>query len=183
MTSTTQKLNSTHLGAAAHVSPQSLDADALRKRYKDLVRQLPTGTAVDRLVEVYFRELNWHYYPLNHGDFLRQLADWRSAPLQVFSTSGPAALPQEMRAFPGLLFMVLANALLVVPDEPGSPFEALKYTGVMTLQELAEDYCESGEEVVALLGRGGRLGHRIADEASGGHVLQVVSPDRGCGMS
>lgn len=155
MAATTQKLNSTHLGAAAQLSPQQhLDVDALRRRYKDLVRQLPTGPVVDHLVEVYFRDINWQYYQLDHCDFLRQLREWRRAPLYVFSTAGPAALPHEMRAFPALLFMVLANALIVVPDEAGGPFEALKYTAAMTLQELAEDYCESGEAVLALLGRG-----------------------------
>lgn len=155
MAATAQKLNNTHLGAAAQVSPQQpLDAEALRKRYKDLVRQLPTGPLVDHLVEVYFRDINWQYYTLDHGDFLRRLSEWRRAPLHVFSTAGPAALPHEMRAFPALLFMVFANALVAVADEAGGPFDALKYTGAMTLQDLAGDYCESAEAVLALLGRG-----------------------------
>lgn len=155
MAATTQKLNSTHLAAAAQFSPQQpTDVDSLRRRYKDLVRQLPTGPVVDHLVEVYFRDINWQYYQLDQADFLRRLCEWRHAPLHVFSTAGPAALPHEMRAFPALLFMVLANALIAVPDEVGGPSEALKYTTAMTLQDLGEDYCESGEAVLALLGRG-----------------------------
>lgn len=149
MAAATLKLHGTHLAAAGPPG-----ADALRGRYKDLVRQLPTGPLVDHLVEVYFRDINWQYYPLEHGDFLLRLAEWRRAPLAVFASAGPGALPPETRAFPALLFQVLANALLGVPDDAGGPFAALKYTGDMTLQDLAGDYCESGEAVLALLGRG-----------------------------
>lgn len=148
LAATTQKLHGTHLGAAVP------DADAVRGRYKDLVRQLPTGPLVDHLVEVYFRDINWQYYPLEHADFLLRLAEWRRAPLAVFASAGPGALPPEMRAFPALLFQVLANALLAVPDDAGGPFAALKYTADMTLQDLGGDYCDSGEAVLALLGRG-----------------------------
>ena len=150
LAATTQKLNSTHLSASP---PQALDPEVQRRRYKDLVRQLPTGPLVDHLVEVYFRDINWQYYPLEHSEFLWQLAEWRRTPLHVFSSGGPSALPSEMRAFPALLFQVLANALLVVPDGIGGPFETLKYTGAMALQDLAEDYCESGEALLGLLGR------------------------------
>lgn len=152
--SAAQKLNSTHL--AAHPPPPPSDAvTRLRTRYKDLARQLPTGPLVDRLVDVYFRDVNWQYYPLDHADFRAQLVGWRRAPLHVFASAGPGALPVEERAFPALLFLVLANALLCVGDEPGGAFEALKYTGAMGLRDLAADYCESGEAVLGLLGRGG----------------------------
>lgn len=106
-------------------------------------------------MDVYFRDVNWQYYPLDHADFQSQLAAWRRAPLHVFASAGPGALPPDERAFPALLFLVLANALLCVGDEAGGAFEALKYTGAMGLRDLAADYCESGEAVLGLLGRGG----------------------------
>ncbi|SPO05691.1 uncharacterized protein DNG_08378 [Cephalotrichum gorgonifer] len=158
----TQTLSGTHLGPGGTSYPPTLPhpvdlppppaADArLRERYKDLVRQLPTRAYVDQLVDVYFREINWQYYTIDQSDFLAHLSEWRRVPLAVFSATGPAGLPPALRAFPALLFQVLANALLCVPDEPDGPFEPIKYTGAMTLHDLALDYSDSGDAVLALL--------------------------------
>jgi len=125
-----------------------------RERYKSIIRQLPARTYIDKLVPIYFREFNWQYYGLDEDVFMRQLDEWNNLPLSVFNTQGPQALSPDLRAFPALLFQVIATALLLLP--PGgseTTFEALKYAGGMTFEDLAMDYSESGMSVLSLLGK------------------------------
>lgn len=125
----------------------------MRERYKSLIRQLPARTYVDKLVDIYFVDVNWHYYGLDRDVFDRQLAEWHNLPFNVLTNGGPQALPPDLRAFPALLFQVLATSLLVLPSESCSTFESLKYTGNMTFEELAADYSESGVAILSLLGK------------------------------
>jgi len=125
----------------------------LRERYKSTIRQLPAKTFIDRLVDIYFREFNWQYAVLDRALFLRQASEWNKVPFHVFQTTGPQELTPELRAFPALLFQVMATALLVVPEHPGSDFGALKYAASMTFDDLALDYSESGAEISSILGK------------------------------
>lgn len=151
-------------GGAPSLSALSVDGQAeaaavasnnagVRERYKSLVRQLPPRVFVERLVDIFFRDFNWQYYTVDEDVFRDQLARWNAVPFSVLSASGPMALSPDMRAFPALLFQVVATALLVLPDdEPDETFDTLKY-GDMTFEDLALDYSESGMAVLSLLGK------------------------------
>jgi hypothetical protein len=125
----------------------------VRERYKSIIRQLPAKVFIDRLVDVYFKEFNWQYPVLDRELFMRQASEWNKVPFHVFQTTGPQELAPELRAFPALLFQVMATALLVIPDHPGGDFEALKYAASMTFDDLALDYSESGAEISLILGK------------------------------
>lgn len=125
----------------------------MRERYKSLIRQLPARMYIDRLVDLYFLHVNWNYYSLDRDVFNRQLAEWHNLPFSVLTNGGPQALPTNLRAFPALLFQVLATALLVLPSGPDSTFDSLKYAGNMTFEDLAVDYSESGVAILSLLGK------------------------------
>ncbi|KAK3386907.1 fungal-specific transcription factor domain-containing protein [Podospora didyma] len=134
-----------------------------RERYKSLIRQLPARTFIDKLADIYFTGFNWQYFALDRDLFDKQLADWYKLPFSLLTTGGPQALPADLRVFPGLLFQVLATALLLVPSGSGSDsssedaadstFDSLKYAGNMTLEDLALDYSESGVAILSLLGK------------------------------
>lgn len=141
------------LASLAAVAPQGEDHFGVRERYKSLIRQLPARIFIDRLVDIYFREFNWQYYPLDHDLFLGQLAEWNRLPFNVLSTTGPQGLNPDLRVFPAVLFQVLAIALLILPEGEEESFEPLKYAGNMTFEDLAVDYSESGMEVLGLLGK------------------------------
>ena len=129
------------------------DQFGMRERYKALIRQLPAKVYIDKLVDVYFSEYNWQYYPLDHDLFLQQLGEWNRLPFNTFTSAGPQALPLELRAFPALLFQMMACALLMLPEEEEGTFEPLKYAGNMTFEDLAVDYSESGLSILLLLGK------------------------------
>jgi hypothetical protein len=131
-----------------------------RERYKSLIRQLPARTYVEKLVELYFVHFNWQYYGIDEDVFRRQLQEWNNLPFSLLTNGGPHALPPDLRAFPALLFQILATALLVLPsgsetsDSNSDPtFDSLKYAGNMTFEDLALDYSESGVAITSLLGK------------------------------
>ncbi len=133
---------------------QQNDHFGTRERYKSLIRQLPAKSYIDSLVEIYFDEFNCAYYSLDRDVFMRQLAEWNDLPFSVLNTQGPQALSPDLRAFPALLFQVVATALLVLPTHGSEPtFDSLKYAGGMTFEDLAMDYSESGMSILSLLGK------------------------------
>lgn len=79
--------------------------------------------------------------------------EWYSLPFSVLNTAGPQALAPDLRAFPALLFQVIATALLILPAGPDPTFDSLKYSSSMTLEDLATDYSESSMALLALLGK------------------------------
>lgn len=85
--------------------------------------------------------------------FERQMAEWYSLPFHVLNTEGPQALPPDLRAFPALVFQVIATALLNLQPGPDLTFDSLKYAGSMTFEDLAIDYSESGVAIISLLGK------------------------------
>lgn len=136
---------------AAQLCSPHADPAAAGEKYKALIRQLPSRPLLVTLKDLYFRHFNWYYYFLEEAIFDEQLEQWNNLP---FSALGdPMNLPDELRAFPALLFQVIATALLVLPDEPGldlKKFEALKYSSSMTWDNLASDYSENGMAVLRL---------------------------------
>lgn len=125
----------------------------MRDRYKSLIRQLPARTYIEELVGAYFHDINWMYYGLDRDVFDKQLGDWFALPFNLLTNGGPQALSPDMRAFPALLFQVLATALLMLPGGADERFDPLKYAGNMTFEDLAMDYSESGVAICSLLGK------------------------------
>ncbi|PMB67347.1 putative transcriptional regulatory protein C1F7.11c [Beauveria bassiana] len=136
-----------------HTAAAESELAPIREKYKGLVRQLPAKTYVDRLVGMYFKDLHHQYNFLDQSIFYEQLDKWNRLPFALLST--PERLPLRMRFFPALLFQILATALLLLPP-PGTPdpvFDALKYAGGMTFENLATDYSDSGAAIVNLFGK------------------------------
>jgi hypothetical protein len=128
------------------------DFNGLRERYKGLIKQLPAKDYVDRLVVTFFREVNWHYTPLDEDIFMDQLQEWNNL---TFSTlnQGPHALPADMRFFPAMLFQVVALALQFQPPAYDPLLDNLKYRTDMSLDDLSIDYSDSGLNILSLLGK------------------------------
>ncbi|KAF5006106.1 hypothetical protein FDECE_7478 [Fusarium decemcellulare] len=135
-------------------SLSSSDEDlSLREKYKGLVRQLPAKVYIDRLVEMFMRGFNWQYYAVDPDIFYSHLDEWNSLPFSTLSSVGPRGLRPELRAFPAVLFQIIATALLLLPERPDPVFDALKYAGSMRFEDLAVDYSESGQAILDLLGK------------------------------
>ncbi|KAI1341852.1 hypothetical protein F5Y15DRAFT_375468 [Xylariaceae sp. FL0016] len=129
------------------------DSFGVRERYKTLIRQLPAKTFIDKLAEIYFHDVNWQYFGVDEP-LLRELMDqWYALPFHVLASAGPQALDPMLRAFPALLFQILACALLYLPEGSEETFESLKYTSNMTFDDLAFEYSESGIALMSLLGK------------------------------
>ncbi|KAF4975061.1 hypothetical protein FZEAL_8107 [Fusarium zealandicum] len=126
---------------------------ALREKFKGLIRQLPAKVYIDKLVGMYMQSFNWQYYCIDPDVFYSQLDEWNSLPFSTLSSIGPRGLCPEMRAFPALVFQVIATALLILPERPDPTFDTLKYAGSMRFEDLAVDYSESGQAIVDLLGK------------------------------
>lgn len=128
---------------------------AVREKYKGLIRQLPSRSHVQKLIDMFMAEFNWQYGFVEPDIFHKQLEEWNSLPFSLLSTQGPQALSPDLRVFPAVLFQIVATALLLVPEGPDPLFDALKYTSGMTYEELAAEYSDSGAAVVNLFGKKG----------------------------
>ncbi|KFA81881.1 hypothetical protein S40288_01677 [Stachybotrys chartarum IBT 40288] len=125
----------------------------LREKYKALVRQLPAKVYLDKLIAIYFQKFNWRYAAVDEEIFYRQLQEWNKLPFSILSSTGPHALSPDIRSFPAVLFQIIAIALLSLPESPDPVFDALKYAGNMTFEDLARDYSESGSDIGSLFGK------------------------------
>ncbi|RGP68635.1 oleate activated transcription factor 3 [Fusarium longipes] len=126
---------------------------ALREKYKTIIRQLPARDYIDRLVEMYMHSFNWQYYAIDPDIFYAQLQEWNSLPFSVLSDVGPRGLNPELRAFPAVVFQIIATALLLLPEKRDPRFDSLKFAGGMSFEDLAIEYSESGQAVIDLLGK------------------------------
>ncbi|KAI2617465.1 hypothetical protein GGR54DRAFT_208057 [Hypoxylon sp. NC1633] len=129
------------------------DSFGVRERYKALVRSLPARIYVEKLAEIYFRDINWQYFTIDEPFFRGLMDQWYNMPFNLLTTSGPQALDPMLRAFPALLFQLLACSLLYLPEGTEETFESLKYTTNMTFEDLASDYSETGVSILTLLGK------------------------------
>ncbi|KAK4205793.1 hypothetical protein QBC40DRAFT_2238 [Triangularia verruculosa] len=131
----------------------SISDGLTREKYKSLIRQLPARVHIEKLVDIYFREFNWQYYALDRTLFDNLLAQWYTLPFSLLSQGGPSQIPLSLRPFPGLLFNIIAIALLTLSSDD-KEFEGLLYAGLnMTFEDLASDYSESGLQVLQVLGK------------------------------
>lgn len=131
----------------------SRDALAAKERFKSLIRQLPARAYLDKLIAIFMRSFNYQYYSIDPGVLWGQLERWHAVPFKVLASQGPDALSPELRAFPAVLFQVIATALLVVVEggELAAEFEGLKFAASMTFEDLSNDYSEAGVGVVGLI--------------------------------
>ncbi|KAI0406977.1 hypothetical protein F4802DRAFT_555188 [Xylaria palmicola] len=125
----------------------------MRERYKSLIRQLPARTYVEKLIDVYFHDVNWQYWGIDETLTRNLMNKWYSLPFNVLSSSGPLALDPMLRALPALLFQMVACALLYLPQDVEKTFECLKYTNNMTFDDLSVEYSEAGMAILTLLGK------------------------------
>lgn len=125
-------------------------SQAVKDKFKGLIRQLPAKTYLDKLIDMFLTKFNWQYYAVDPDILRAQLDQWNRIPFKQLSSMGPQALPPELRAFPAVLFQIIATSLLIVDEGPDSEFEALKYAGSMTFEDLAMDYSDSGVAIVNL---------------------------------
>lgn len=125
---------------------------AVREKYKNLTRQLPTRTYLDKLVGMYLTRLNWHYYIVDAPIFERQLAEWNGLSFKALKAA-PEGLSPDMQVFPAVLFQIAATSLLSLDERPDPDFDALKYAGNMTFEDLAVEYSEVGAAIVNLFGK------------------------------
>ncbi|KAK5997140.1 hypothetical protein PT974_02493 [Cladobotryum mycophilum] len=126
---------------------------AVKEKYKGLIRLLPAKTYLDQLIDMFFKEFNKQYYLVDPAVFRRLFEEWNNLPFKLLSTEGPQALSPELRVFPAMMFQMVATALLILPETSHPVFDALKYAGNMTFEDLAMDFSESGVSVVNLFGK------------------------------
>jgi len=132
--------------------PYTDNHSGLREKYKSLVRQLPSKDFIDKLLQTYFHDANFQYYPLDEGIFRDHLKNWNGLSFSTLN-KGPQELPPDLQFFPAMLFQMLALALHFQPDEYDPSLDSLKYAAGMSFDDLATDYSESGVAILALLGK------------------------------
>lgn len=120
-------------------------------QYRSVLRQLPPKRYVDLLVRGFFVDVAWHYHVVDKGPFEEQLASWYRVSYTALN-HGPMSMPPETRLFPALLFQVLAQALLSQPLCSNDALNDLKYAPEMTYSDLAVEYSDAGNTIMAMLG-------------------------------
>ncbi|KAJ5092897.1 transcriptional regulator family: Fungal Specific TF [Penicillium angulare] len=140
---------SSYVGSPAANQPL-FQGDANRK-YKELVRQLPSRVCIDALVQTFFSNINWQYDLLEEAFFKEQLATWGKLSYSDLQ-EGFGRLELGILVFPALLFQVLAQALLFHPPDD-EKIKSLMTMADMTFQDLGSEYSDIGAELLILLGK------------------------------
>ncbi|KAJ8064490.1 hypothetical protein OCU04_006823 [Sclerotinia nivalis] len=106
---------------------------------------------IENLVKIFFHEVNYQYYSLDEGIFQDHLMNWNS--LSFSTLKNPLELSGDMQFFPALLFQCLALALQFLPLEYDPSLDSLKYAIDMSFDDVANDYSQSGNSIMTLLGK------------------------------
>ncbi|KAJ5383017.1 transcriptional regulator family: Fungal Specific TF [Penicillium concentricum] len=129
--------------------PQFLgDAD---RKYRELVRQLPSQACIEILIQTFFSDINWQYDPLDEESFREDLDRWGNISYSDLQ-GGFGRLTPGTIVFPALLFQVLAQALLFHPPHDDM-INSLIIIADMTFHDLAAEYSDAGAELLAVLGK------------------------------
>ncbi|KAI3196868.1 transcriptional regulator family: Fungal Specific TF [Penicillium roqueforti] len=129
-------------------SPLSSEAD---RKYRELVRQLPSQPCIEILVQTFFSDINWQYDLLDEKSFREDLDAWGKISYSDLQ-AGFARLALGTIVFPALLFQVLAQALLFhSPDD--DMINSLITMAEMTFHDLGAEYSDTGVELLAVLGK------------------------------
>lgn len=130
----------------------------LNQKYRGLVRQLPSRIHIDILLRTFFSDVNWQYDLIDEDSLRQQVDEWGTVSYADLQR-GPYHLSLETRVLPGLLFQVLAQALLYQPAENeilGSLIDTLGSlidTAGMSFHDLAIEYSDMGSMTLVLLGK------------------------------
>ncbi|OBT61171.1 hypothetical protein VE03_09426 [Pseudogymnoascus sp. 23342-1-I1] len=124
----------------------------LNQKYRDLIRQLPSKPHINIILQTFFNDVNWQYYVIDEIQFRQQIDAWEQIPYAALSR-GLYGLNAESRAFPALVFQVIAQALLHQPSHPDERLESLKYAAGMTFYDLALEFSETGAAILSILGK------------------------------
>ncbi|KAJ5329251.1 transcriptional regulator family: Fungal Specific TF [Penicillium brevicompactum] len=131
-------------------SQPSFQPDADRK-YKELVRQLPSKACIDILAQTFFSGINWQYDLLDEVLFQERLEAWGNISYSDLQVSF-GRLAQETLVFPALLFQILAHALLFHSPYDETINSLITMSG-MTFHDLGAEYSDTGAQLLALLGK------------------------------
>ncbi|KAE8421573.1 hypothetical protein BDV36DRAFT_292220 [Aspergillus pseudocaelatus] len=117
---------------------------------RTLISQLPSKSVLQQLVDIFFSEVNWHYFILERFYFDDLFTRWQSTETRPVNYLSTQELSIELQYFPALLFQVVALSLQFLPPE------ALTLTQLSS-PELSSSYkySELGDELVTVLGRHG----------------------------
>lgn len=130
----------------------AVDHSALREKYQSQILRLPPKDLMKNLLATYFREVNYHYYPLDEGLFWDTLESWHALTFQN-RKQAPISLNADMKFFPALLFSALALALQFQPPDYDPSLNLLKFAAQMSLDDLASEYSECGDRIITMLGK------------------------------
>ncbi|KAF2486940.1 hypothetical protein BDY17DRAFT_321689 [Neohortaea acidophila] len=137
------------LGASTGVYHESRTRhDSTTNKYASTIRELPAHRHVDFLVQAFFQNVAWHYDIVDEATFTAQLSQW-SALSHKQLTLAPEGLPTSLKAFPALLFQVLAQALLFQPQRHDECLNDLKYAADMELSDRAAEYSDAGMRIAS----------------------------------
>lgn len=150
-----QKIDSSHSkspGSSRAAQTSYEMPTGFKQRFRDLVRQLPSKTHIDIIVETFFNDVNWQYYVVDEKGFRRQMEAWERIPY-VALRRGLYDLSPEIRTFPALIFQILAQALLYQPHSGDERLASLKYSAGMSFYDVAVEFSETGAELLLILGK------------------------------
>ena len=125
---------------------------ALKEKYKNLIRQLPTKTYLNKLVDMFMTNLNCYYSLVDSAIFERQLEEWNGLSFKALKAA-PEGLTPDLQVLPAVLFQIAASSLLSLDERPDPEFDNLKYAANMTFEDLAVEYSEVGAAIVNLFGK------------------------------
>lgn len=121
----------------------------LWRDYKRLLEKLPARACTEKLVDFYFREINWQYYALDEGTFKQQLQTWYQLNLSAAFNS----LSPDWRAFPAMLFELVATAVLLMTPEAALASLELSDSDIVSFETMVVEYNKSATEIIRLLGK------------------------------
>lgn len=99
-------------------------------------------------MQAFFQNVAWHYDIVDEAAFTAQLSQWSSLSHKQLKQA-PEGLPDSLRAFPALLFQVLAQGLLFQPKRHDKSLNDLKYADDMELSDRAAEYSDAGIRIAS----------------------------------
>ncbi|PVH82872.1 hypothetical protein DL98DRAFT_455720 [Cadophora sp. DSE1049] len=118
-----------------------------RKKYWQLVSELPPSDIIDELVSTYISDVHWIYGIIEPQYFYADLQEFRRFTSNTSGSASINSVSATLKCFPAVLFQILATALQYLPR--GAKIEQLLGT---TSQKLSLRYSSAGVEIIQLLG-------------------------------
>ncbi|KIX00156.1 uncharacterized protein Z518_10293 [Rhinocladiella mackenziei CBS 650.93] len=122
------------------------------ERYCILASQLPPGSVLTELIDLYFSDADWYFMSLDRYYFEDLLRSWTRVSEVVILHRNLKQLSRESQYFPALLFQFLAVALQLLPLNTKAAL-ALQVSSFTEIDKLSESYSKAGLEIIGLLGR------------------------------